>query len=211
MKLDENDFAKNSKDIVANYERKKTIITRKIEESDDSEAIINYLHQLSKSLAEESKWYTIATDIMQLYEKKILVSKSQTVSLFHPNIATQEIVPKDNFSYESPFSNKEQKLVSILFRASMEAKREKVAKKLLELSENNGFEIEDEKDYKFKLRKKNGKTRTAQIIRFAVVMVFFIISMAVGNKNEIFIYSFVVLFAAVEAALYLYNRNKNFQ
>ncbi|WP_338764486.1 hypothetical protein WAF17_21980 [Bernardetia sp. ABR2-2B] len=176
MKLLEEDFTGNDKDIVANFERKKTIILRKLEAVKDKETLVNSLLKISKPLSSQSKWYIIATDIFTIYENKILNQKDNSSSQFHP-MAKQNVSQNEISNYKSSFPIEEQQLINIFFRACMEAKREKVAKKLVQLSEENGFAIEDEKGYKAKFLKK--KKMTKQDIKhyvFALAIAIFVIS-----------------------------------
>ncbi|WP_375560687.1 hypothetical protein ACE193_23835 [Bernardetia sp. OM2101] len=214
MKSLEEDFTGNDKDIVASFERKKTIILRKLESVEDKKVLINSLLKLAKPLSNQSKWYIIATDIFTIYEKKILNQKDVSSSQFHP-MAKQNVSQNEISNYKSSFSAEEQQLINIFFRACMEAKREKVAKELVQLSEENGFLIEDEKDYKTKFIKKKKKMTKqdikyyifALVIAISVIFVLYLLDLNEEVRDKWINYSLLGL-AFIELGLAFYLRYK---
>jgi len=208
MKLLEEDFTGNDKDTVANFEQKKTIIFRKLESVEDKEMLINYLLKFSKPLSNQSKWYLIATDIFTIYEQKILNYKDISSSQFHP-MAKQDETQNEISNYKSSFWTEEKELINILFRACMEAKREKVAKDLLKLSEENGFSIEDEKGYKTRLFIRKKKTSVTNIARYIYSFIFFALVILDRGKNTKLTASLLFgLLIVMDIATFFYERNK---
>ena len=213
MKLLEEDFTGNDKDIVANFEQKKTIIFRKQESVEDKEMLINYLLKLSKSLANESKWYLIAADIFTIYEKKILNYKDSPSSQFHP-MAKQDETQNEISNYKSSFSTEEKELINIFFRACMEAKREKVAKGLLKLSEENGFLIEDGKGFKNKFLKKRKMSKTSILAHIFVLILAVLILKVLSFLNldeetmDKWMTYLIIIFTVLEVGIFFYIRKK---
>jgi hypothetical protein len=180
--------------------------------------IIDYLLTLSKSLSNQSKWYSIATDIFTIYEKKILNHKHIFSSQSHPMSIKQDESQNNILDYKSSFSADEKELINLLFEACMEAKRYKVAKDLVKLSEENGFLIEDEKDYKVRLLKKkkmSERSSVNSVISHIIIFIFFafiffglsFLELDEDTTNKLFVYSIITL-TLIEVGLFFYQKKR---
>ncbi len=183
----------NSKDyekIIQDFESRKLLITRKIETTKDKNQITDYLLLLSLAMESKNKWYLLGIDVTELYFK---------------HVESHEVLKS------------EKELINILFRASVESKRYKIARRLLAKAEKHNLEIAYANQYRRQIKESDfslDKKTTLQLILGVLLFggiylnhTFFHFEKNVLN-TAIFVGSIFLMISGVEIYFYL-NPNKN--
>ncbi len=176
--------------IIQDFESRKLLINRKIETTKDKNQIADYLLLLSQAMESKNKWYLLGVDVTELYFKYI---------------ESDEILKA------------EKELLNILFRASVESKRYKTARRLLAKAEKHKLEISYANQYRRQIKELNFVLNKRTTIHFILGVllssgiymnhVFFKIEQNIFNVT-IIIGTLVLMTVGVEIYFYL-NPDEN--
>ena len=134
------------KKIVDDFEGRKLLIIRKIEITQDKNQIADYLLLLSLAMESQNKWYLLGIDVTNLY---------------FDYVESHEIL------------NAEKELINILFRACVESKRHKVARRLLAKAEKHNLEIAYANQYRNQIREYKLQLDKKTTIQLILTTLFF--------------------------------------
>jgi len=134
------------KKTVQDFEKRKLLITRKVEVTKDKNQISDYLLLLSQAMESQNKWYLLGVDVTDLYFKYV---------------ESHEILKS------------EKELINILFRACAESKRYKVARKLLAKAEKHNLEIAYANQYRNQIREYKLQLDKKTTIQLILTTLFF--------------------------------------
>ncbi len=183
--------SKDYKKIVQDFESRKLLISRKIETTKDKNQIADYLLLLSLAMESQKKWSLLGIDVTDLYF---------------------------NYVESHDVLKSEKELINILFRAAVESKRDKVARRLLAKTEKHKLEIAYASQYRnqikesdFKLDKKTTLQLILGVLLFGGIYLnhtFFHFEYNILNTT-IFFGSIFLMISGIEIYFYLHpNKNK---
>ncbi|WP_291728887.1 hypothetical protein [Bernardetia sp.] len=186
----ERELEKSKEDILNSFERKQHSILTNIEKTKEYDLLIKYLFVVSEICNQKNQHYFIAVNVIDVYIQFFKNRKSQGAAY--------------------KISLEEGKLVNILFKSCMLAKRYNLAKTMLEIAGELDIEISDDKGYIRQLNANSFKFKKRIIVRFIYGTLFFVsLSFIEQTMTNVIILTFLLTTIEILIA-YIATKYKGF-